>query len=228
MDDMSQTKLPIDFANPGEWKEYVRHTVSEEEVPYTLAFGRTSMFVRFYETRNQPFPDRFRVELAEIVELRDPVRTQALEKLNDRIFADMTQFLFAAAQPANSEKSESVPAAARELVGNLLDYLARENPYFALWVGYTDQMERPAGCPSWEEFVANELAVATDLDVEFAILMGQLGSLLRHFRDREIALPGHSFERIWFLHYLRGAERNVQTRAIVQGLTEAMGSCAFA
>jgi hypothetical protein len=231
MNDMLQMKLPTDFAGPEEWKEYVWQTVSEEEVPYTLAFGRTSMFVRFYETRNQPFPVRFRDELGDIIQLRDPVRTEALEELNGQILADMTQFLLAASQPqpANSGNSDNVaPATPRELVDDLLDYLAKENPYFALWAGYTKQAEQEDNRGSLEEFVAKEIAAATDQDVEFAILMGQLGNLLRHFRDRGIALPRHSFERIWFLHYLRGAERNMQTRAIVQGLTEAMGSCAFA
>jgi hypothetical protein len=229
MNDISQTKLPIDFAGPEEWKEYVRREVSEEEVPYALAFGRTSMFVRFYETRNQPFPDRFRNELGDIIQLRDPVRTEALEKLNGRIFADMTQCLFVAAQPVNSGDGGSVaPGSPRELVGDLLDYLAKENPYFLLWAGYMKQVEQGDNRVSWEQFVANEFAAATGQDVEFAVLTGQLGKLLRHFRDREIALPPHSFERIWFLHHLSRAERNVQTRAVVQGLTEAMESCGFA
>src|SRR5579862_102602 len=205
MDAKSQMKSPADFADPEDWREYVRQAVYPEDTDYTLAFGRTIMFVRFYEIRNQPFPVRFRDELGDIIQLRDPVRTQALETLNDRIFANMTQFLFATAQPANSEKSESVPTAARKLVGDLLDYLARESPFFALWARYTHQAEQPTGCHSWEEFVTNQLAAATDQDVEFAVLTGQLGNLLLHFRDREIALPPHSFERIWFLHYLRGA-----------------------
>jgi len=163
------------------------------------------MFVRFYETRNQPFPVRFRDELGDIIQLRDPVRVQALEALNGRIFADMTQFLFVAAQPANSEKSDGVaPASPRELVDDLLDYLAKENPYFALWAGYPNQVEQGDNRVSWEEFVANELTAATDQDVEFTVLMGQLGKVLCHFRDRELALPPHSFERLWFLHHVRG------------------------
>lgn len=187
------------------------------------------MFIRFYEIRNQPFPERFRGELADIVQLRDPMRTQALEKLNDRIFADMTEFLSVAAQPANSEKDDSVsPAAPRELVGNLLDYLAEENPYFALWAGYRKHAERCADGPSWEEFVANELTGSADQEVEFALLMDQMGKLLHHFCQQNLVLPPHYFGRIWFLHHLRGAERNAQTRAVVQGLAETLESCAFA
>ncbi|MGA7339910.1 MAG: hypothetical protein WBX18_04885, partial [Terracidiphilus sp.] len=42
-------------------------------------------------------PDRFLSEMAAIGQLHDPERTEALEALNDRILADMTQFLLAAA-----------------------------------------------------------------------------------------------------------------------------------
>lgn len=228
MNDMSQMKLPTDFTGPEEWKEYVRQTVPEEEVPYTLSLGRINMFLRFYETRNQPFPVQFRDELGNIIQLHDPARTQALEALSSRIFADMTKLLLVAAQPANSEKSDGVaPAGPREL-DNLLDYLANENPYFVLWTRYTKQAERRTDVPSWEEFVTKEIATATSQEVEFALLIGQLGKLLHHFRERGLSLPPHYFGRIWFLHYLRGAERNAQTRAVVQGLAEAMASCACA
>ena len=228
MDAKSPMKSPIDFADLGDWREYVRQAVSPEEAAYTLAFGRTSMLLRFYETRNQPFPVRFRDELGDIIHLRDPVRTQALETLNDRIFADMTHFLSVAAQPVNSEKSDVVASAAPRELEDLLNYLAKENPCFALWVSYTKRAESHADGPSWEEFVTNKLAAATDQDVEFALLMGQLAKLLHHFRKVGLALPPHYFGRIWFLHFLRGAERNAQTRAVVQGLTEAMRSCACA
>ena len=48
------------------------------------------------------------------------------------------------------------------------------------------------------------------------------------FRDRNLALPPLSFERIAFLHHLRGPERNLQARAVVQGLLEVIASCASA
>lgn len=228
MDDMPQMKLPTEFADPEEWKEHVRQTVSEEEVPFMLALGRTRMFVRFYETRKQPFPVRFRDELRDIAKLREPGKTQALEALNGRIFADMTLFLCAAAQLRNAKNSDSiVPAPVRE-IDELFDYLAKENPYFGLWEAYNKQTERRDDALSWEEFVTSELAMATDQEVEFALLMGQLAKVLDHFRKRDLTLPPHYFGRIWFLHYLRGPERNAQARAVVQGLTEAMASCTCA
>jgi hypothetical protein len=224
-----QLKSPTDFPHPDEWRKYVRQTVPAHEVDYTLAFGRTIMFARFYEIRNQPFPDRFSNELAANSRLHGPERTEALEALNDRIFADMTEFLVAAAQPKDSEGTErATPVAPRETTDELVAYLAKENPFYALWVRYASPTERPNGELAWEKFVAQELGEGTNEEIEFALLVGQLGKLLTYFRDRNLALPPHFSGRVWFLHSLPGAERNAHTRALVQGLAEAMGSCASA
>lgn len=228
MDRKLQLKSPTDFVHPDEWRQYVRQTVSPDEVGYTLAFSRTILFARFYEVRNQPFPDRFLSELAAIGQLHDPERTEALETLNDRIFADMTQFLLAA-KPKVSERVEiSIPVSPCELIDELAAYLAKENPYYALWIRYTLPAERANGEFAWEEFVAQELRDGTNEETEFALLVGQLAKLLTFFRDRNLALPPHFSGQVWFLHYLPGAERNAQARALVQELAEAMGSCACA
>jgi hypothetical protein len=229
MDRKLQLKSPTDFAHPDEWREYVRKTVSPDEVCYTLAFGRTIMFARFYAARNRPFPDQFLNELATIGQLHDPERAEALEALNDRIFAEMTEFLLAAARPKGSERTErATPVAARETIDELAAYLARENPFYALWVRYASPTEQPNGELVWEEFIAQELGEGTDEEIEFALLVGQLGKLLTYFRERNLALPPHFCGRVWFLHYLPGAERNAHAHAVVQELAEAMGSCAFA
>ena len=228
MDRKPQLKSPTDFAHPDEWRQYVRQTVSPDEADYTLAFGRTILFARFYEVRNQPFPDRFLSELAAIGQLHDPERTEALEALNDRIFADMTQFLLAA-KPKVSERVEiSIPVSPCELIDELAAYLAKENPYYALWIQYTSLAERANGEFAWEEFVAQELGDGTKEETEFALLVGQLAKLLTFFRDRNLALPPHFSGRVWFLHYLPGAERNAHARALVQELAEAIRSCACA
>ena len=65
-------------------------------------------------------------------------------------------------------------------------------------------------------------------DREYAVLIGQLGQLLTHYRDNSLRLPPFLFERIWFLDRLRGPERTLQARAVVQGLIEAMKPCASA
>jgi hypothetical protein len=55
---------------------------SPEEVDYALAFGRTMLFIRFYEGQGLRFPEEFRAELNRIEEFRDPERTALLEVLN--------------------------------------------------------------------------------------------------------------------------------------------------
>jgi len=229
MDRKPQLKSPTDFTHPDGWRQYVRQAVSPDEVGYTLAFGRTIMFARFYEARNQPFPDRFVSEMAAIGRLYDPERTEALEALNDRIFADMTQFLLAAARPEVSERVEiATSVSPRERIDELAAYLTKESPYYALWIRYTSPVPEPNGELAWEEFVAQELGDGTNEEIEFALLVGQLGKLLTYFRHRNLALPPHFSERVWFLHYLPGAERNAHARALVQELAEATGSCTCA
>jgi hypothetical protein len=227
MTNKQQLKSPTDFLDPKEWREYVRQTVSPEEVNYTLAFGRTTLFLRLYGTRAQPFPSKFRDELTRIVHLRDPDRTRTLEALNDRIFADVTLML--AGELANVENREDKPpTVSGNAADQLYGYLAAENPYFARWVRYKEGAEWHVDALSWEEFVSREFGPANGAEVEFTLLMGQLGELLQYFRARGLALPEHYFERAWFLHLLFGVERNVQTRGLVQEFVEAMGSCASA
>jgi len=229
MDRKPQLKSPTDFGHPDAWRQYVRQTVAPGEVGYTLAFGRTIMFARFYEARNQPFPDRFVSEMVAIGQLHDPERTEALEALNDRIFADMTQFLLAAARPEVSERVEiATPVSSRELIDELAAYLTKENPYYALWIRYTSPVSEPHSELAWEEFVARELGDWTNEEIEFALLVGQLGNLLTYFWHRNLALPPHFSGRVWFLHYLPGAERNAHARALVQELAEATESCTCA
>ena len=51
MTNMQTLKLPTDFSDPKEWRAYVRATVPPEDVEFTLAYGRTALFLRFYEVR---------------------------------------------------------------------------------------------------------------------------------------------------------------------------------
>lgn len=221
-------KSPTEFVDPNEWREYVCRTVPAADVAYTLAFGRIVLFARFYEIRNQTFPLRFCAELAGIVSLQEPERTRSLEELNDRIFADMARFLATSIPPKPAHVENMLPEAEGELTDSLLGYLAKENPYFGLWTEYIEHAKRGTVHLSWQEFVRNKLAPSTEDEIEFTLLMGQLGNLLHQFRAQNLALPPHHFSRIWFLHYLGGAERNAQTRALVRDLVEAMSPCACA
>ena len=229
MADKIPLKSPTDFADPKDWRAYSRVTVPPNEVDYTLAFGRTTLFIRFYEGRGLSFPDEFRAELNRIKDIREPERTALLEALNGRIFTAMTQLLLGTSEAANSAIVASAePTNSRETVENLLDYLAKKNASFALWTHYTKQIQQTSDTPTWEEFVAKEFNGADDPEAEFTLLMGQLGKLLAIFRDRNLVFPTLHLERIQFLHHLRGPERNLQARAIVQYLLEVIAPCASA
>jgi hypothetical protein len=229
MGDEIQLKSPTDFADPKDWRAYIRATVPPENVDYTLAFGRTTLFIRFFEVRGSSFPDEFRAELKGIEKLRNPERTASLEVLNGKILTAMTQLLLIASEGASSASTTSAMAISpRETVASLLDYLTKNNPSFALWIHYTNQIQKTQDAPTWEGFVKKEFHGADDPDVEFTLLMGQLGKILVIFRDRNLALSALHPERTRFLHLLHGPERELQARAVVHGLVEALQSCASA
>jgi hypothetical protein len=224
MTDKHSLKLPTDFSDPKDWRAYVRATVPPEDVEFTLAYGRTALFLRFYEVRGEGFPEGFRAELTRIGGLSDPMRTESLVTLNNRILAATTQLLVT--PPASSAFDEA--GTPRGLIDNLLDNLARKNPCFALWTHYSQFVQQQPDAPCWEDYAANESRGGVEGEIEFTLLMGDLGKLLALFRDRNLALPPLYFERISFLHHLRGPERNLQARAVVQGLLEVIASCASA
>ena len=213
-------KLPTEFYDPREWRAYVRATVPPEDVDFALAYGRTALFLRFYEVRGERFPEEFRAELTRIDGLSDPARTESLVALNERILASMTQLLVNRTAPSAFDESRTPH--------ELIDNLARANPGFALWTHYSKCVQQQPDSPCWEEYVANECADAVEGEIEFTLLMGDLGKLLALFRDRNLALPPLYFERIAFLHHLHGPESNLQARAVVQGLLEVIASCASA
>lgn len=229
MTDKIPLKSPTDFADPKDWRAYIRETLPSDEVDYTLAYGRTTLFIRFYEGRGLSFPVEFCAELNRIEEIHEPERTALLEALNGRIFAAMTQLLLGTSEAANSTTVASAgPTSPRETVETLLDYLVKKNASFALWTHYTKQIHQTPDAPTWEEFVAKEFNGADDPEAEFTLLMGQLGKILVIFRDRNLVLPALGLERIRFMHYLSGPERNLQARAIVQSLLEVIAPCASA
>jgi hypothetical protein len=221
------TKPPIEFAERSEWADPVQGTSPREDAGYQHALGRTILFARFYEVRNQPFPRKFCAELVTIVALAEPGRTRALEALNRRIFANITQFLFAAV-PSEQDRAATDGVDPELGIDELIAFLLHQNPYFAMWMRYSEHHDRQPGVRSWEAFLAQMHLASPHIDMEFAQLTSQLGQLLHQYRAHRLALPSHLFSRVWFLHYLLGAERIVQTRAVVQELTEAIQPCAFA
>jgi hypothetical protein len=158
MTDKHLLKLPTDFSDPKEWRAYVRATVQPEDVDFTLAYGRTALFLRFYEVRGERFPEEFSAELTRIDGLSDPARTESLVTLNDRILAAMTQLLVT--PPASSAAGESENP--RELIGNLLDNLARKNPGFALWSHYSKSIQHQPEPSCWEDYRRRDRIHAAD------------------------------------------------------------------
>jgi len=220
-------KTPSDFSSHDEWLSYVRENIPAAGQPYVLACGRTELFKRFYELRKQAFPIELALELERIQALRDPQRTSELEFLNQRIFASLTEFLFTQVQPKVVAADAAVPASPRKQVQELLDYLANKNPYFALWTGYKNGIEGDFDAAGWEDYLREELGPESQDDITFTRGMVELDKLLIYFRDRNLPLPRYFFERCWLLHYLRGPERMLQTRAVLDTLTAEIAACAF-
>jgi hypothetical protein len=221
-------KSPGDFPNNEAWRTYVRQNVPAADVDYVLASGRTMLFVKFYETRKQPFPESFQIEFLAIERLSEPERTATLEELNNCILADMGQFLFTAAQPKPGKSKSVFPTTPSEIAEDLLAHLRKRNPYFAIWAQYTENIECSDDAPAWEEFAARELGQDAGDELMFTLRLGELGKLLHRYRDGGLALPPRTFYQIWFLHNMQGKERNLQARVLVQQLLEAMTPCASA
>lgn len=221
-------KSPGDFPNNETWRTYVRQNVPEADVDYVLARARTTLFAKFYETRKQPFPETFATELLAIEQFSEPERTTTLEALNNRILADMGQFLFTAAPPKPGKSESIFPTTPSEIVDDLLAHLRKRNTYFAIWAHYTEIIEPSEDPLMWEAFAVCELGNDSGDELEFTLRMGQLGKLLLRYRDQRLPLPPRAFYQIWFLHNVRGKERNLQARVLVQQLLEEMTPCASA
>lgn len=221
-------KTPNDFRNQDEWLAFVHTTVSAEDIPFTLAIGRTDMFREFYKLRSQPFPERFSTEIERISILAEPFRTKELEALNYTIMGDMVQFLFTAAVGTSIEWDCPYPITPREVIDQLLEHLRTRNPYFALWTHYKDKVAKQQGAPEWREFVVKTMGVGEDREIEFALLMSEMGQCLDLYHLREMGLPKRFYFQIWFLYRSHGPERNAMTRALVQELVEGLEPCASA
>lgn len=101
----------------------------------------------------------------------------------------------------------------------------RKNPYFALWSVYKTGVSDRSVAEEWEEYLLQELGNQSVDEIDFTRAMVELDKLLNHFRDENRVLPCLAFERVWFLHYLRGPERMAQTRAVLGMLTAELGAC---
>jgi hypothetical protein len=148
--------------------------------------------------------------------------------LNERIFAGLTELLFQKAQPKEFESAALAPVSPKEQVQKLLNHLAEKNPYFALWVDYKRGLAENSDTNDWDIYLWQELGPEAEDDIAFTKAMADLDKLLLYYRDRSVPLPRYFFERAWFLHYLRGPERMLQTRALLNTLATETGECTCA
>lgn len=221
-------KTPSDFGCHDDWLTYVRTEIPLMEQPYALAVGRMELFRRFYRLQSLPFPTQFAEELERIETLLNPERTVALEALNSVILRDLTKHLSNRAQSPTSIDEWRTPASPRRQIDELSRHLAQKNPYFALWSGYKSGVSERSVAEKWDDYLAQELGPHRAEEIDFTRSMVELDRLLTLFHDDNLPLPRLAYERIWFLHYLRGPERMAQTRAVLGTLMAELGPCTFA
>jgi hypothetical protein len=219
---------PANFSTHDEWLAYVRNEIPPAEKAYELAMGRTKLFRSFYRVRQLEFPRQFAEESERIDKLHNPKRTAALEALNDTIFRSLTKHLFECARPVSGGDDAQAPVSPQAQIDQLLSHLGERNPYFALWMGYKKSAADHSIVEKWDEYLLQTLGAESAEEVAFAHTMVELDKLLGIFRDKNLALPSLGFERIWFLHYLRGPERMAQTRVVLGLLTAELAPCTSA
>ena len=221
-------KAPSDFTSHDDWHSYVRREITVSDRPYALAFGRVELFRSFYGMQGQEFPAPFATEFERIDDMHEPERTAALETLNKSILANLTQLLADQSPPSLSASDPLARRSSREQIHQLRSHLAQKNPYFALWAVYKNVERQQLIAEDWDQFLLQQLATECIEEIEFTRAMAELDKLLTLFHHENRELPRFSFERIWFLHYLRGPERMLQTRAVLGMLTAELTACASA
>jgi hypothetical protein len=222
------TRKRSDFDSHDDWLAHILNELPVPEQGYALASSRMELFRSFYRMQGLPFPAEFAKDLDHIEMLHTPERTTALESLNDVVLRSLTKYLFNRARPTIFQRDAQPPTCPREQIGQLLDHLAQQNPYFALWVIYKRSVSDHSIAEAWSKYIVQELGAESTEEIAFAHAMAELDRILGIFRDQSRALPGLSFERIWFLHYLRGPERMAQTRAVLGMLTAELTACTSA
>lgn len=175
-----------------------------------------------------PFPIPVAQEFERIEMLQDPERTAALEALNGEVLRNLTVRLFNQAQSNALESDSRTLPSPREQIQELRNHLAQQNPYFGLWVVFKRDVKDHPVAEEWGEYLLQELGARSAEEIAFAHSMVELEKLLSLFHDGNRVLPGLSFERIWFLHSLRGPERMLQTRAVLGMLTAELSACTSA
>lgn len=221
-----KTKSRLEFSSSEAWRAYVTASVPAAARRFVFAFGQTTLYRRFYEVRKQAFPVEFSDELNRIEGLDDPQRTEALETLNGRIFVDMTRSQMSALSRNPVQALSETPVSGVE---KLLACLEVENEAFALWLSYKRVKSHRQGLPAWEEYVRSLLADETEVDIQFVLMMEQLGELLDQFKLQHLVLSSKLYQRIRAIHREpAGNARVFLTRILLNELLEAINPCTSA
>lgn len=220
-------KKRTEFLNQDDWKAYVKANVFPEDVPFTLSMGLTDTYREFYEIRSKPFPQRFSLEIERISALADPDRTKELDALNDSIMGNAIRFLMTAAG-VSTDSEPMYEFTPRGTIEGLQEHLRIKNPYFALWTHYQDNVAGRDGSPDWRVYAIQKMQTDDHREIDFAVLISELGKGLELYHQRELRLPKHFYFQIWFLYRSNGPERNAMTRALVQELVEGLEPCGSA
>jgi hypothetical protein len=221
-------RTPSDFGSHDDWLAHVRSDVPPAEQPCAVALGRVELFRNFYRMQGLPFPTQFANELKRIETMHDPGRTLALETMNDAIFRTLTMYLLNRVRPLTSIDEWQTPTSPRKQIEELFNHLRQKNPYFAQWATYKRGVSDRSVADEWGDYLVQELGPQCAEEIEFTRAMVELDRLLTLFHDENLALPSLAFERIWFLHYLRGPERMAQTRAVLGMLMAELEACTSA
>ena len=219
-------KTLSEFHNHDAWLSYVHDYIPANEQAYVLACGRTDLFRNFYKVRNRLIPSELEQELRSVQSLPEPERTDRLEELNKRIFADITGFLFHQMRPGMLAPDAAKPEPPQRQIEELRAYLTEKNRYFAIWAAYRGELKKQVPLPEWDQYLREQLGAGNENDIAFTSAMAELDKLLLYFQGRNEPLPRYFFERCWFLHHLRGPERMLQTKALLNMLTSEIGECA--
>ncbi len=219
-------KTPSHFSSHDDWLAYVRENIPVVEQAYALACGRTELFTKFYRMRGRPLPLELAHELERMKVLPESERAGLLEDLNERIFADMIGFLFDQTKPDSMLPDASPHDSAWTQVEELRAYLMDKNRHFAIAVACRQELKSSYDAARWDGCLRDQLGSVSEDDVAFTHSMVALDRLLLYFHDKSLLLPRYFFERCWFLHHLRGPERMLQTRALLNTLTSETGECA--
>ncbi len=220
-------KTPSDFTSHDEWLSCVLENVPASEQALALACGRgrTELFTSFYRTQGRSLSLELAQELEHIKELPESEKAGRMEDLNKRIFADMIGFLFDQTKHIARTPNASPQNSARTQVEELRAYLMDKNRHFAIAVACRQELKSSYDVAGWDGCLRDQLGSVSEDDVAFTHSMVALDRLLLYFHDKSLLLPRYFFERCWFLHHLRGPERMLQARALLNTLTSEKDAC---